>query len=357
MRFVRSVLLLVGTTLGAGIFALPYFFAQSGWLPSLLGIILLTSLTVAINIYYAQVVLATSDGHQLGYYAQKYLGNKARLLALLALGGTLSGAILIYTILGGSFLTIIFPSLSPFMGRLLFLTLALFAFQGHLRRLSIIEAILTAFLIILALSFPILGFRHFQPKNLSLLGSHPLAFYGPLLFALSGLTIIPEMKEILQSRQQILIKAITSGTIIVALINLIFSFSVWALVKPTNDILIALQATFPTLGILAAIMGVLSCFTSFLGLSEVLNSIFQEIGLSLNQAHALNILIPLAGLFLPLAFLGDILDFSGALGLGIINILVILIYWRLKKGRLSFWLLLTLLFFILGLAEPFRHLF
>ncbi len=357
MNFLRAVLLLVGTTLGAGIFALPYFFAQSGWLPSLIGIVLLTGLTVTVNLYYARIAIATPGNHQLGYYAQKYLGTKSRLLALFVLASTLTGAILIYTILGGSFLTIIFPAFSPLTGRLAFLILAFLALQGRLRRLSSVETILTIILIILAFSFPLLGFHHYHLNNLKMFGPHPLAFYGPLLFSLAGLTVIPEMKTLLHEDRRALIKASIIGTIIIALVNFIFSFTIWALVVPTNDVLTALQQAFPVLGFLAAIMGTLSCFTSFLGLTEVLQNLLQEIRLSPPQIHYLNFSIFAAGLFLPINFLGDILDLSGALGLGAINILVILIYQHLKKTRLSFWPMVAMFFFILGLAEPLRHLF
>ncbi len=353
----RATLLLVGTTLGAGIFVLPYFFSQAGILPSLLGLSLLTILTITINLFYAKIILATPGDHQLAGYAQYYFGLPGRWIATLALFLSLLGALTAYIILGGNFLQILVGKGGLFFWRFIFLGFALIAFHGGLRKISLLEAFLTSILIFLALSLPFLGWPSFDWHHFHNLGVQPLAFYGPMLFALSGLAIIPEVEEILRKRRRLLPAAVVSGTILVAIIYLVFSLGVWGVVGPkiTPDTLTSLTRVLPMLGRLGAILGVLSCFTSFLGLENVLREMFyRDFSFSFLKSNSLTIMVPVLGLILPELWLTKILALTGSVAIGLTNILVSLIFAKRAKGRGRFLALFVIILFALGLVSLWR---
>ena len=58
-RFLQAVFLLAGTTIGAGMFALPYVFAKAGFLIGLLELCVLTVVTIMMNLFVGEVDVHT----------------------------------------------------------------------------------------------------------------------------------------------------------------------------------------------------------------------------------------------------------------------------------------------------------
>ncbi len=116
----RAIAVLVGTTIGAGIFALPHVIAQAGLAIGLTYLLGLGILNLLLNIIYGEVILCTTGDHQLTGYAQIYLGKKGKALATAAMFFSLYGALLAYLIKIGQFLALIFGLPSPLLFSVLF---------------------------------------------------------------------------------------------------------------------------------------------------------------------------------------------------------------------------------------------
>jgi len=100
---IRAIAILAGTTIGAGIFAVPYAIAQIGFIPGLLYLLVIGGLMILLNLMYGEIVLRTKGDHQLTGYSQIYFGKKGKMIATLVMLVGLYGALLAYLIQIGVF--------------------------------------------------------------------------------------------------------------------------------------------------------------------------------------------------------------------------------------------------------------
>ncbi len=323
--FFKAVFLLVGTTIGAGLFALPYVFLLSGSTISIIGLIVLTVITLTLNLFYVRTILKTKGDHQLPGYAKHWLGGKGEKLALLAITLSTSGALFAYVILGGDFLSLYFNQApSVFHSLLFFLLGSMFVLRG-IKSISKIEEYLTLILIILAVGIPLSGIKFFQIENLKIVPTSKLAFYGPVLFSLSGLVVIPEIEEILRKKRHLLPKAVFLGTLIPAIVYLIFGLGIFLISggATTIDALSGLIAWSPKLVKAGALIGILATFTSFLSLSNVLKEVlYRDLKISSKASSHLALLPAFLAVFASTGWFLGIISLTGSLTIGLTGVVV-----------------------------------
>ena len=329
----RAVFLLVGTTIGGGVFALPYVFFRSGWLPSFLGLLFLGFLMTSLNLFYSQVILKTKGDHQLPGYVAKYLGKKAAWIAIFSLLFSLNGALLAYVVLGGEFLALSLGRLSSWFHHFWFYLLGAWLFWRGFRRLVIIETWLTSALLILMFFIPLSLIQYIQLENYSLLTDRPWFFWGATLFALTGFSVIPEVEEVLRQERKKLILAIIIGSLLPVFLYAIFAFGIWGVTGPmtTADALSGLVAFSPLRVRVSSFVGLLALLTSFLGLVNVAKEVYyRDLKITESKAKALALLPPFLGVFLPMTNFIRIISFTGAISLAVSGTLICLMVARLK---------------------------
>lgn len=360
--FWRAVFLLVGTTIGAGIFALPYAFLVSGPFWASLGLVFLAGVTFLLDFFYLKVITATPNDHQLPGYAHYWLGEKGKKLALITITLSSYGALLVYIILGGDFLALFFGQSKTTLHPLFFYLLGSWAVYRGLKTLTRVETLLTLALIFFALAIPLLGNHYFSPHHLSLPPQDPFFFYGPLFFALAGLAVIPEVEEVLRKNRPLLPAAIATGIAIPALVYLVFALGVLGISGPltTADALSGLTNWSPSLVQAGALVGVLATFTSFISLTNVVKEVFyRDYHWQKKSALAAALLPPAIAIFFPLHFFLKIISFTGGVTIGLNGIIVCLMALKTKTGEnKNFrWLLVLLIFFLsLGIGETLTDL-
>jgi len=176
-KIFQAVFLLIGTTIGGGIFALPYVFSRSGLLPSLLGLSFLGILMTSLNLFYSQVILKTDGDHQLPGYVEKYLGKKASRVAILSMLLSLNGALLAYVVLGGEFLALSLGQLANKFYHLWFYLLGVWFFWRGFKGLVKAETWLTLALLILMFFIPFSLIKYIQWDNYSLTTDQPFRLF------------------------------------------------------------------------------------------------------------------------------------------------------------------------------------
>ncbi|MBU3934527.1 hypothetical protein KKC00_00965 [Patescibacteria group bacterium] len=136
---ILAISTLSGTTIGVGIFSLPYVAARVGFGLTMLYLAVLAVLVTLVHLSFSEVALKTPDFLRLPGYAGLHLGDWGRKAAIaVAILGSV-GTLLVYIIIGGSFLGNL---LLPFLGGSIFYILfyilfwACFLFFGELRRLQ-----------------------------------------------------------------------------------------------------------------------------------------------------------------------------------------------------------------------------
>jgi len=338
-KFFYAVALLIGMIVGAGTFAIPYVFSQAGFFIGLFYLLALTLAVVAVHLFYGEIILRTHQPHRLVGYAAKYFGGRVKKIASVTLLFEYYGALLVYLILGGQFLAIIFGRWfggSEFLWALIFFLLGAFGVFWRLNTLAknelwMVALLLAGVIILLIKGAPLVQLANFSSFNISKF----FLPYGVVLFALAGAAAIPEMRQILIGEEKKLKPAIIWGTLIPAVLYLLFALVVVGVTgsQTTQE---AIEGLVPYLGswviMLGAIFGFFAVYTSFLVLGTAIKKIFQQdYRIRGTWAFALACFVPLIAYLAGLKNFILIIGFIGAVFSGLDGILTIFIYFKARR--------------------------
>lgn len=289
-KFLFALSILIGTMVGAGIFAIPYAVAKSGIIPGFFYFLILGGAMLLLHLFFGEIILRTKKKNRLIGFAQKYLGKRGKILITISTVLGITGALLAYIIIGGDFLKIVFSSflpltdgLSSFNFSLIFwLILSYFIFRGIklIAPAEFLMNIIFFFIVFLifCLALPKINLQNFiliNPTNIFL----P---FGIILFSLLGFSAVPVIGEILNTSED---RKLFKKVIIAAIIIAVALYSLFAIavigVSGENTTSESLLGLFPFLGqkivILGALFGIFAIATSFLILGNYFkNSLFYD---------------------------------------------------------------------------------
>ena len=284
-KFFFAISILLGTIVGAGIFGIPYVIARSGIIPGFFYLLILGGAVLLIHLFFGEIVLRTKEKHRLVGYAQKYLGNWGRILITISTILGLTGALLVYIILSGDFLKIIFSFLnlpSFYFSLMFWAILSYFIFRG-IKLIAPAELFMNiAFFFIIFLIFcfalPKLNLQNFTLINFE----HIFLPYGVILFSLVGWIAVPVISETFKGFEvrKNLKKVIISAILIVIFLYFLFALAVIG-VSGKNTTPEVFQGLLPYLGqkiiIFGALFGIFAIVTSFLILGNYFkNTLFYD---------------------------------------------------------------------------------
>jgi len=365
-HFWSAVATLVGTIVGVGIFGLPYVMAKAGFFIGLFFLLILGGVSLRLHLLYSDIVWLTPGRHRLVGYAEYYLGSFGRRLVTFTSLFGFYGSLLAYLIVGGVFLQTLLGGTEFFWSLVFFVFGSIGLFWG-LRLISRLEILMTLFLILTVGLIFWKSWFALEIDNLTRINwANFLLPYGVILFALSGTSGIPEIREMFAKGCSVkeYKKAVFLGTLIPIIIYFIFSLAVVGVtgLETSPEAIRGLSKAIGD-GIvnLGAVFGFLAVTTSFLVIGLNLKKIFwYDYNWSKNTAWLATCLIPL---MLYLANFRNFITIIGTLGAifgGIEGIILILIYWRVKKQRVfTVWKCLdfVLIFlFVLGILSQFLRL-
>ncbi|MCA9391576.1 amino acid permease [candidate division WWE3 bacterium] len=287
-RFWEAVFLLAGTTIGAGIFGIPYATAKVGYPIGLAWLIVLTIVVCVINVLYALSILNSryKKPRQFVGYAQEYLGNTGRYVALFVILFGQWGALLAYIIGSGVFLSIIFTELgyAPLYS-ILFVVVGAFVTLRGLKLIAAIESWLTIGMVMIVVAIMAVGLPHLDVHNLAVAfgwGEAGLLMpYGVIFGALSGYAVIPELTQFAKGNgftKKHLLAACIVGALIPAVIYGIFQMTVVGVsgaLTSEDAITGLLRFLDPGIITVGAILGTLAMFSSFITLTRVIKDTFE----------------------------------------------------------------------------------
>ncbi len=326
---------------------------------------------VAILVHYflGEIALKTPDFLRLPGFAKFHLGKNAQKIAYVSGILGMLGAILAYLILGGEFLTALF---SPIIGggtlyytSAFFIVSSLFIYFG-IKAISKVEFWgIVVFFILLGLAF-FRGFGEISVENLFFMREGEFDFflpYGALLFALWGAALIPEIEETLAlgEERKKLLKIIPLGIIVSLVISVFFIVIVLGITgeHTTPEALVGLEMYLGD-GVtsLMLVFGVLVIFTSLIAIGLTVKKIlWYDLKIDKNLACFITCLVPF------LFFLAGVKDFIvvigvvGATMIAIDAILVLLMYGKIKPGKMRFLTYPLIFLFILGILYEVIYFF
>ena len=349
----HNLFLLLGTIIGAGIFSLPIALSKTSfWL--FLGFTMILAMVMAkINWFYRQIVNGAKERHQLGGYVRQILGKKWSFVAILFLLFSTVGALLAYLILAGQFLAAITP-LSEVQGTWFFYVLMflLLYFGGrHLEALDVFMTVIKVVLlfVVILITFDLDLFSQslaFTSAQLSL--KTALIAYGSVLFALTGYSIVPELKKDGTEK-----KAINLAQVISAGFYLLFSLNLLSFVNNSQ-----FQFEPGLTMILFNLTGFFSVLTPYLMLSWVSYDLFdKDLGFAKKEALLLTLILPLLFYLMGLHDFLTVISVSGGVFLGGIAILIAQMYKTKFPGKQTWLINLIQIFFGLGALAEVASLF
>ncbi len=337
-NFWLVVFSLVGTTIGAGIFSLPYVFAKAGFLVGFIEFVVLVGVVLLIQEMLGEITLQAKDRKRLAGLTANYLGNfwSNLVMASVLLGG--AGTLLIYIILGGNFLSLL-TELNIFWSSMIFFIfwfMAILIRPKNFGRTEFYVSFLVIFIIVLiaAFNFGSINFNNFLEVNTK----NFLIPYGVILFAMTGYTVIPKMEDLLGADKHKLKKAIKYGTLIPAAVYLLFVFIILGVSgKLTSPDAIfgfsqALNSSFimyagALLGLLAVAGAALSYGVYFR------ETLWYDLKLNKNLAWLITGLIPFFLFIFGVRDIIPVVSIVGALFFGFQAFVILLIYKKIKKSE------------------------
>jgi len=338
--FWLAVFSLVGTTIGAGIFSLPYVFAKAGFFVGLIEFIVLVFIVLLVQQILGEITLRTKGHKRLIGLASNYLGRPwgTLVMASVLLGGM--GVLLIYIIFGGKFLSLItgqdvfWSSIAFFI----FWFLAVLARPKTFGKTEFYISSLVIFIIILISLFNFRyinfnNFRGFDIKNL-------LLPYGAILFAMTGYTVIPKMEDLLGAEKHKLKKAIKYGTLIPAIVYLAFIFVILGVSGglTSSDAIFgfsrALNSNF--ILFLGSVLGLLAVAGAALSYGVYFKeTLWYDLKLNKKLAWALTGLIPLSLFLLGARDVIPVISIVGALFFGFQAVIILMIHKKAKNSEIE----------------------
>lgn len=371
-KFWYGVATLVGSTVGVGLYAIPLTFVKASFVIGLIFMAVMVGLTLLTNLLYGEVVLRTHQRHQFVGYVNKYLGKWAKRFNLFVFWLSVYGALVGIIIISGDFLSNIFSfyfSFSPVIFSTIFIIFAAVLVLAGLRTvyhfdflMMLVFTGIVAFIGLMGASSIEWDNYHFEITEFWFLP------FGVILFAMNSLTGVPMMREVLVGREGDLKKAIVYGTLLPAVLYLIFTFVV---VGISGDVTSpdAISGLYGFLGnkilIVGSIFGFVTSTTIFINLALALRESLDHDFRFKRKWIWLLAMIPPYLLFLSgIRNFIDIISLVGGVAVSLQIILMIFLHVKAKRNgervpeysiRLPVWSL-YLMMFIFGLGAVYTVL-
>jgi len=316
----KATLFLVGTIIGAGIFAVPAMIGVWGVILGSFGFALVTAVVIGAHLLYAEAMSANPDTSHFAGQAAYWLGPRMRIPAAGIQTLFIVGSNFAYILLGGGFLDalarMVGISIPLLMWQIIFWIAGLCILFTKFSELAKIQAFLSwalvcALVVIIfafaphlsgQLIFDVPSWKTFQP-------------FGVFLFALLGLTAIPETNDIVERRSDDLRKAVWRSMCIAALLTLGYGVTAWmasggSLSSNPADAALFLPAY---LGWIIPVFGLLAVLTSFVPSSlDVKNMLTHDLKRTPAFAWVIAVVVPFVLLFITSRDLMATIGFVGS---------------------------------------------
>lgn len=339
-QFIKAVATLTGTTIGAGVLAIPYAVYIAGYWLGVLYLIILGIIMIVLSLMLGEVVLRTKKNLHIPELIKLYLGKKGYILVLIAISILIYGAMSAYIRGAGDILNTIIPAQS-FNWSIVFFAIGTYFIIKGLKFVSQWNIIFVSGMLLIIITIWLkaiysqdIDWTQFElkPTNSITQAFRP---YGAILFSYFGVIAIPHIKTILGEKSDQMESVITLGILIPILLYSVFVSLVIGVAG--QDITpLAIISLGEKLGsqvlIITSIFAIIAMMTSFIAMGlSMIESYIQFGKLKRSIAIILTTFPPMALLVFDWAQFDTIIQYAGGVGVSIISILIILTFWRAKS--------------------------
>jgi amino acid transporter len=335
--YIYPIAVFSGGMIGVGFLSLPYIALQSGIWLTIGYLVVLTALILEINLIFCEISLKTPDFKRFPGFAGYHLGKWGEFIAMAVTILATFGVLLAYLAVGPQFLASVFQPI--FSGSAIdyafvyfFIASAIIYFDikviARVEFWVIILLFLSIFLIFLE-SFSYIKLSNILIHNAGEFNNFFLP-YGPILFALWGIGLIPELEEMIMGTKKNLKKIVAISTIIISIFYLLFILLVLGITGSRTD-QTALTGLKIFLGngavTISLLVGILATFVAFIASGIIFKkTLMFDLGIKHWQAFVITCFTPMVLFLLGLKSFIPLVSLTGGVFLGIDGILILLMY-------------------------------
>lgn len=280
--FLRAFLAIVGTIIGAGVFALPAAFVRLGFIPATVLFSILTLAVLATHLILTEQLLATRERHRLAGLARRGLGEFAYQVTALTYPLGIIAANYAYLILGGEFLEVLARGLGfelpVAIWQVLFWIVIACTIVLGLKAMSVVDGWLVPLKMVVLGVAVLLAVPSIDPAQAFTADwSEWHLPFGVFLFAVTGMSAIGEAVELSGRKRRIAFAAVTAGTLVSAFLSWLFGATIFLAargypVRNAADI----ASVFPSaLWWVVPLLGFLAVATAYVTTAHDLRATFE----------------------------------------------------------------------------------
>lgn len=334
MLFLEALAILIGTTIGAGILGIPYAVSKVGFVPGLLMLIILGVVTTILELMYMEVTLRTKEDHEIPGYGGLYLGFPAKMASLLMgiIGGY--GALLAYIIGQGTILHTLIGGPST-VWSILFLAVAGYIVYRGLYAVRVIELIMVAVMFCVVFILGVAAEPHINLQNLSHVDVNNIIIpYGVLMFALSGMNAIPQLRQHMKGREEDIPRVIVISNLLVVAVYAVFMWITLGVTgaDTTQIATVGLGNKIgPSMVLIGNLLAFITMSTSFMTNGLSIRRLFQyDYGMPRFKAWLATIMIPLVLFIVGARDFIQVVGLVGGIIISLQSIIIVSAFWKAR---------------------------
>jgi len=364
-KYVYPVAVISGSIIGVGFFSLPYIAMKVGVWMMLAYFLILSIIVIIIHLIFVKISLKTPDFKRFPGFVGYYLGDKWKLFSLFSTIIASYGVLLVYLIVGSEFLANI---MQPYFGGdSVLYTLIYFSFVSLIIWFGIKAVAKVEFwaLCLLFLSIFFIFIKGFLQISFSNIFVPDFQFnfsnfflpYGPILFSLWGVSLIPEAEEMIKEDKKSIKKIIIVSTLIPVVFYVIFTFLILSITasQTTESAFIGIRNILgDNVAVMVFLAGMFTTITACIAQGLTLKKVFAyDLKIKNWQAFVMTCSVPLILFLLGLKSFIGLISFLGGVLLGIDGILILLMYKKIGGKNILIYPLS--LIFLLGVIYEFIY--
>jgi tyrosine-specific transport protein len=338
-RFFKEIGFLSATTIGAGVFALPYVFHRAGWFVGLLFLVALSLIVIFAQRLYFRVIEKTGGATKFLGLIREKLGVKFFTIGFISIILGLLLSLTAYLLIAQNFVKLIFPELDSSLAILIFWGLGTIPFLFRLGKLVLAE--LFGAVVMFFIIFYIFGMSLGSGGDIfsipAVSGADFFLPFGVVLFSLAGWTaiepIIDSRKKSAKAYPRGFSLSVSLGTILSAIFYILFVVAIFGLATGSGGVLTITEDTLSGITgwspLMLGVMGVLGLFalwTSYLPISlEIKNSLERDLGWSPFLVFSILAGVPILTALFGIKDFVSVLGLAGGIFLAVQYVLIILV--------------------------------